>query len=84
MIARVWHGYTKPDHADAYESMLRPELLPGISKVKGYKGSYLFRRDVGAEVEFITILLWESIDSIRAVAPRRHKTSAVFVTWRHF
>jgi heme-degrading monooxygenase HmoA len=68
MIARVWHGYTKPEHADAYESMLKPELLPGISKVKGYKGSFLLRRNAGAEVEFITILLWESIDAIRAVA----------------
>lgn len=66
MIARVWHGYTKPEHADAYEAMLKPELLPGISKVKGYKGSYLLRRNAGAEVEFITILLWESIDAIRA------------------
>jgi len=35
VIARVWHGYTKPEHADAFESMLKPELLPGISKVKG-------------------------------------------------
>ena len=65
MIARVWHGYTKPEHADAYENMLKPELLPGISKVKGYKGSYLLRRNLGVEVEFITILLWESIDAIR-------------------
>jgi antibiotic biosynthesis monooxygenase (ABM) superfamily enzyme len=68
MIARVWHGYTKPDHADAYEAMLKPELLPGISKVKGYRGSYLLRRDLGAEIEFITILLFDSIESIRAAA----------------
>src|ERR1700757_5259648 len=66
MIARVWHGYTTPEHADTYEAMLKPELLPGISKVKGYKGSYLLRRNLGAEVEFITILLWESIDALRA------------------
>lgn len=68
MIARVWHGYTKPEHADAYESLLKPELLPGISKAKGYKGSYLLRRNLGAEVEFITILLWNSIDDLRIAA----------------
>ena len=51
MIARIWHGYTTPDHADAYESMLKPELLPGISKVPGYRGSYLMRRALGEEVE---------------------------------
>jgi len=68
MIARVWHGYTKPEHAEAYESMLKPELLPGISKVKGYRGSFLMRRNLEAEVEFITILLWESVDALRAAA----------------
>jgi hypothetical protein len=31
MIARVWHGFTKPEHADAYESHLALELLPGFS-----------------------------------------------------
>lgn len=68
MIARVWHGYTKPEHADAYENMLKPELLPGISQANGYRGSYLLRRNAGAEVEFITILLWESLDDLRAAA----------------
>jgi len=77
MIARVWHGYTKPEHADAYENMLKPELLPGISKVKGYKGSYLLRRNLGVEVEFITILLWESIDAIRDVAGPDYETAVI-------
>ena len=77
MIARVWHGYTKPEHADAYEAMLKPELLPGISKVKGYKGSYLLRRNAGADVEFITIILWESIDAIRAVAGADYETAVI-------
>jgi len=77
MIARVWHGYTKPEHADAYEAMLKPELLPGISKVKGYKGSYLLRRNAGAEVEFITILLWDSIDSIKAVSDADYETAVI-------
>ena len=77
MIARVWHGYTKPEHADAYESMLKPELLPGISKAAGYRGSYLLRRDLGAEVEFITILLWESLDSLRAVAGPDYEAAVI-------
>lgn len=77
MIARVWHGYTKPEHADAYESMLKPELLPGIGKSQGYRGSYLLRRPVGEEVEFITILLWDSVDDIRAVAGEDYQVAVI-------
>ena len=77
MIARVWHGYTKLEHADSYEALLKPELLPGISKVKGYLGSYLLRRNVGDEVEFITIIRWESIDAIRAIAGADYETAVI-------
>jgi heme-degrading monooxygenase HmoA len=77
MIARIWHGYTKPEHADAYEAMLKPELLPGISNAKGYKGSYLLRRAVGDEVEFLTIMLWDSIHSIRAMAGANYEIAVI-------
>jgi len=77
MIARTWHGYAKPEHADAYEALLKPEVLPGISKVKGYRGAYLLRRKLENEVEFITILLWDSIDAIRAVAGEDYETAVV-------
>jgi len=77
VIARVWHGFTKPEHADAYEAMLKPELLPGIGGVKGYLGSYLLRRNVGNEVEFITVIHWESLDAIRAVAGADYETAVI-------
>jgi len=77
VIARIWHGYTKPEHADAYEAMLKPELLPGVSKVKGYRGGYLLRREAGSEVEFITIMLWDSIEAIRAVAGADYEAAVV-------
>lgn len=77
MIARVWHGYTKPEHARAYGAMLKPELLPGIGKAKGYRGSYLLRRPLGAEVEFITIMIWDSLDSIRQVTGPDYETAVI-------
>ncbi|MGC2447329.1 MAG: antibiotic biosynthesis monooxygenase [Candidatus Sulfotelmatobacter sp.] len=66
-----------PEHADAYEAMLKPELLPGISQVKGYRGSYLLRRNNGAEVEFITIIFWDSIDAIRALTGPDYEASII-------
>ena len=58
--------------------MLKPELLPGISKVAGYRGSYLLRRPVGDdEVEFITIMLMDSIASIIAVAGPDYEAAVI-------
>lgn len=68
MIARVWRGYTKPENADAYEAMLKPELLPGLKHASGYIGSFLARRIIGEEVEFVTVMLWESLESIKLIA----------------
>jgi heme-degrading monooxygenase HmoA len=77
MIARVWHGFTKPEHADAYESHLKPELLPGLSQRKGFRGSHLLRRAVGNEIEFITIILWDSLDDVRAIAAHDYERAVI-------
>lgn len=77
MVARTWRGYATRAHADAYAAMLKPELLPGLSKVKGYRGSYLLRRDVGDEVEFITIILWDSVDAIKAIAGDHYERAVI-------
>ena len=77
MIARIWHGYTKPEHADAYEGMLKPELLPGIGKIPGYRGGIVLRRPLGEETEFITIMVWESIEALRAVAGQNYAAAIV-------
>jgi heme-degrading monooxygenase HmoA len=77
VIARIWRGYTKPEHADAYESLLKPELLPGIGKATGYRGSYLLRRAIGQEVEFVTIILWESIDAVRALGGADYEKAVI-------
>lgn len=75
---RVWHGSTKPEHADAYESHLKPELLPGLSKTRGFRGSSLLRRAVGDEVEFLTIIiLWDSIDDLRALAGENYEKAII-------
>jgi heme-degrading monooxygenase HmoA len=77
MIARMWHGYTKPEDADGYESMLKPELLPGIGKIPGYRGGYVLRRLLEDEVEFVTIMIWDSIDSLKAVAGSNYTVSII-------
>lgn len=77
MIARIWHGWTKPENADAYESHLKPELLPGLSEKKGFQRSYLLRRAVGEEVEFITIILFDSLDDVRGIAGQDYERAVI-------
>jgi antibiotic biosynthesis monooxygenase (ABM) superfamily enzyme len=70
MIARVWHGWTKSADAAAYEEMLRNEIFPAIAarKIKGYRGAELFTREDGDEVEFVTLLRFESIEGVQEFA----------------
>ena len=68
MIARLWHGYTKPEGAPLYHEMLLTSILPGIHRIPGYKGSYVLRKEGKEQVEFITITFWESLDAIRKFA----------------
>jgi heme-degrading monooxygenase HmoA len=77
MIARIWHGFASPENASKYEAMLKPDVLPGLDKIAGYKGSYLLRRDQGHEIEFVTLMLWESLDAIRAVAGENYELAIV-------
>jgi len=79
MISRVWHGWTTPANADAYESLLRHEVLVGIQarQIPGYRGIQLFRRTAGAEVEFVTVMWFDSLDAVRAFAGPDHEVAVV-------
>ncbi len=77
MIGRLWHGWTSRADADAYEALLRSEILPGIHRVPGYRGAYLFRRDRGEEVEFVTLTLFDSMDAVRHFAGEDYEKAVV-------
>jgi len=79
MIARIWHGWTSPSNADAYESLLKSEIFVGIQDrhIAGYRGIHLFRRNVGDEVEFVTLMWFDSIDAVRAFAGEDYEVAVV-------
>jgi antibiotic biosynthesis monooxygenase (ABM) superfamily enzyme len=70
MIARIWHGWTKRTDANAYEKLLRDEIFPSIAarKIEGYRGAELFIREDGNEVEFVTLLRFDSMDAVKEFA----------------
>ena len=70
MIGRVWHGWTTPERADDYEQLLRTEVFVGIlgKQVPGFHRIELCRRPAGEEVEFMTVMWFDSLDDIRGFA----------------
>jgi heme-degrading monooxygenase HmoA len=79
MIIRMWHGWTTSENAAPYESLLKREIFVGIQErqIEGYRGIQLLRRELGDEVEFITIMAFDSLDAIRAFAGQEYETAVV-------
>ena len=68
MIARLWRGWTSIEKADAYEKLLREQVLPGLQRIDGYRGGYILRQEGSDEVEFVVMNLFESLEAVRAFA----------------
>lgn len=71
MICRTWHGWTKPENAETYDSYLQHELFPRVQRElsgRGYRGFQLLRLDKGTEVEFVTMLWFESLADVKGFA----------------
>jgi antibiotic biosynthesis monooxygenase (ABM) superfamily enzyme len=68
MITRLWRGWTSSENADEYEQFLIGELFPAMSRIAGFEGGDVLRRQDGAEVAFVALTRFESLDAIRAFA----------------
>lgn len=77
MIGRIWHGWTAREDADAYQDMLNSDVLPGIHRIKGYRGAYVMRRDDGDDVEFMTMTIFENIAAVKQFAGEDYTKAVV-------
>lgn len=79
MISRIWHGWTTPQNADTYEALLKEEIFVGIQnrRIRGFRGIQLLRRAVNDEVEFVTIMRFDSLDSVREFAGDNYEQAVV-------
>ena len=79
MICRIWHGWTPPADADAYERLLRTEIFQEIEQrgIPGYRGIELLRRPGADTVEFVTLMWFDSIDAVRGFAGADHEAAVV-------
>ena len=79
MIVRIWHGWTTFENADEYESLLKEEIFTGIQNrnINGFRDIQLLRRNTGNEVEFITIMWFDSVDAVREFAGEDYEAAVV-------
>jgi heme-degrading monooxygenase HmoA len=79
MICRIWHGYTTFENADVYENLLKEEIFAGIEsrEIEGYKGIQLLKRELVNETEFITIMWFESLESVKEFAGKDYEKCVV-------
>jgi hypothetical protein len=79
VISRIWHGWTSPSNADSYEGLLRNEIFVGIKNrhIPGFVDIQMLRRPVDSEVEFVTIMRFESIDAVKQFAGEDYEACVV-------
>jgi hypothetical protein len=65
-IKRIWHGWTTAENADTYQQLLHDEVFPGIEakNIPGYQKIELLRMELDDEVEFVTIMTFESLQNV--------------------
>lgn len=78
-IARIWHGWTAPENADAYERLLRGVIFVRIAgrSIAGFRGIQLLRRDVPGAVEFVTQMWFDSLEAVRDFAGEDYEAAVV-------
>ena len=68
MICRLWRGWTTKDNADAYEDIMRGQAIPDIEarRIPGFRSIELVRRERDHDVEFMTRMWFDNLDSVKA------------------
>ena len=79
MICRIWRGWTELENADKYERLLKDEIFVGIAGrgIDGYRGLQLLRRDLEGEVEFVTLMWFDTLSAVRMFAGEDYEQAVV-------
>ena len=79
MICRLWRGWTTLENADAYERIVRGEVIPDIEsrRIPGFRHIDLMKRELGDEVEFQTLMWFDSLEAITAFTGEDYSLSHV-------
>lgn len=78
-IIRVWKGWTNKENAPVYEELLVSEIFPEVKKkgVKGLKKVSISTQEMNGEVEFLLLLHFDSLESVRTFAGENYETAYI-------
>ena len=66
-IKRIWHGWTEPDNAIAYQELLNTTIAPGIMAraVPGLRRLDVLRRakQVSEEIQVVIMTAYSTVES---------------------
>ena len=68
MIIRMWRGPVPKAKRAAYIDYLKKTGLDDYARTPGCKSVQLLCRDIGDQVEFLTVTTWDSIEAVKGFA----------------
>src|SRR6266403_602690 len=80
MVCRMWRGWTKTENANAYDTYLKHDLFPRLRQEltqHGYRGFHVLRLNRDDEVEFVTMVWFESLENVRSFAGDDYETPVI-------
>jgi heme-degrading monooxygenase HmoA len=79
MICRLWRGWATKNNADAYQRIVREEVIPGIEarRIPGFRSIDLVRREREQDVEFMTLMWSDSLNNVRGFMGEDYETGHV-------
>ena len=79
MIVRIWHGWTSHENAPGYQRLLEEEIFVGIRnrKITGFRGIQLLCRGLPDEVEFVTMMTFDTLAAVREFAGDDYEQAVV-------
>ena len=80
MVCRMWHGWASLENADAYDSYLKDELFPRLKRElepRGYRGFHVLTIRRHEEVEFVTLVWFESLEAVKSFAVANYEVAVL-------
>jgi len=68
MIIRIWTAEAVRAKAEDYRRHFETRVVPHLRAISGFKGASLLERDEGAQVAFIALTRWSSMQAIHGFA----------------